>query len=64
MIKKEVKPIYSYNTDWYQWGLNGRILGYDESTQKKIIEHGAKYYKGTQKDIDLFWEGYYSIEEK
>lgn len=57
---RRVKPIYSYDTDWYQLGLNGQILGYSKETVFKILKIGLKEYKGTKDDADLYWEGYYS----
>jgi len=59
-IKKEVRAINSYNTDWYQWGVNGQILGYDETKTKKILKFGLEHYTGTEEDSNLFWKGYYS----
>ncbi len=61
MLKKsKVKPIYSYNIDWYQWGLNSWILDYDKDTVAKILEIGLENYDGTNEDANFFWEGYYS----
>jgi len=59
-MMQEVKAIYSYNTDWYQWGLNAQILEYDKKSTEEVLEMGLKYYKGTTEDADLYWQGYYS----
>lgn len=60
---KQVIGINSYNTDWYQWGLNCQILKYDEKTVKGILKTGLMSYTSIQDDIDLFWKGYFSDTE-
>ena len=71
-MESNVVPLRAVNTDWYQWGLNIHHLELDPKTKHMFNKEvaislaviGKRYYKGSQSDLDLFWEGYYANKIK
>lgn len=65
-MDNEIKPIDSNNTDYYQWGRNCKLLGFDIGLTDRIFYayEESGYPKESPEDYDLFWEGYHSVENK
>lgn len=53
----KVISINSENPNYYSWGRNCKILGFDESTTLNCLETEENM---TSEDFDSFCEGYYS----
>jgi hypothetical protein len=56
-MEEKVISINSENVDYWQWGRNCAILGYDQEEAENII---ATDREKSYSDYDLFYEGYYS----
>ena len=60
----KMKPIFSKNTDYYQWGKNCAILNFSPKRAEKIVNHSDTNKLVTIEDQDMFFEGYYYGLEK
>ena len=59
-MDRKLKSIDTKNPDYYQWGLNCQILGFEQESTLKILRRMDKDIEPG--NFDLFWEGYYSKE--
>ena len=57
-MKDKIVSISSINTDYYAWGRNCALLGYNRDVTMNVLFYpfGGNISKENE---DLFWEGYY-----
>ncbi len=61
-MENKIVPISSTNTDYYAWGRNCALLGFNRGVTMNVLYPfgGTTNPWGISKENeDLFWEGYY-----
>ena len=55
-MKNKIVSISDTNTDYYAWGRNCALLGFNKDVTMNVLYSWGELNK---EDEDLFWEGYY-----